>query len=157
MRNYFIDMYLNRLYGVSGMIINNVIALLIPILVEELKFRGVKSFAVFVSKLVCVVIVMNLLCAASYALIGHVAMSQICGGILVTLWLALFSRSKIFTRLICGFSFVATPETVLVDCFSVADIMLALGSMNAPRGGGRTFNDNHACRFRVLFQGLFDG
>ena len=24
MRNYFIDMYLNRLYGVSGMIINNV-------------------------------------------------------------------------------------------------------------------------------------
>lgn len=160
MRNYFIDMYLNRLYGVSGMIINNVIALLIPILVEELKFRGVKSFAVFVSKLVCVVIVMNLLCAASYALIGHVAMSQICGGILVTLWLALFSRSKIFTRLICGFSFVATLEIVLVDCFSVFDIMLELGSMNASRGGVELLMIimlvGFVCFFKVFSTGRLD-
>ena len=135
MRNYFVDMYLNRIFGLSGVVINNVIALLVPILVEELKFRNVKGFFLFLLRALGAVVAMNLLCAASYALIGHIAMSQICGGILVTVWLIFFSKAKLFTRLISGFSFIATIEVVLVDCFSVFDIMIELGTMGTSHGG----------------------
>lgn len=131
MRNYFIDAYINFSRGASGVIINNFIAVLMLFLIEDLRFRSAKSFFIFLAKLVVAVVVMNLLCAVSYVFLGWIAMSQVCSGILVALWLAIFSKSKLYTRLILGFSFTAMIEIVLVDCFSVFDIMLELGNKNS--------------------------
>ena len=126
--NYFVDFYILLLYGAEGLISNNLIGVFVPLLAEDLHFRTWKQFWLFLLKVAASVICMNLLCAASYFCFGQIAMSQICGGVLVVVYLLVFSRISWFTKAVYVCSFFAVIEVVFVTCFALFDIMAAGGT-----------------------------
>lgn len=121
MIKYFTDFYVIQVFGLSGVTINNYIAATVPFLCDKFPKRG-KQIPFFILKILLCVITMNILCAISYALFDHVAMSQICGGTLVIVYLLVFSSSPIKNKLISTTAFMSTIEVALLAGFSVFDI-----------------------------------
>ena len=128
MNNYFVDFYVDMLYGASGIYSNWLVAILVPLLAEDLHFSSFRQFGLLLLKIVGSVVAMNLLCALSYIVLGHYAMSQVCGGILVVLYMLLFSKSAAVTKVAYGCSFFASIAIVFTTCFSVFDLMTQIGA-----------------------------
>lgn len=124
MIKYFTDFYLNLQFGLSGAIINNYIAVTVPFLCDKFPKRG-KKIPLFILKILLCVISINILCAVSYAIFDHVAMSQICGGVLVILYLFVFSASPVKNKLILAAAFISTIEVSLLAGFSIFDVAFA--------------------------------
>lgn len=125
--NYFYVFYGQGVFGFMGVYVNNLVAALVPVLLEPFPPRGVKNTGVFVLKILACILVMNLLCALSWIVFVDKFMSQVCGGTLLLLYLIFMSKSRLAAKIAYGVSYFSVISIVLVICFSTLDITHTLG------------------------------
>lgn len=123
MGNYFVDFYGELVYGFTGLFTNYVVAILVPVMFDDIEARRCKSWAKLALHMLLCAVASQLLCAAHYALFGQAAMSQVCGGLVTMLYAVIFVRLPVSARITITLTYFAVIASALVVCFSAADLM----------------------------------
>ena len=127
MFNYFIDFFIYAKMGLVGIIMNYVVAVLIPILFGEFSIHKLSDILSVALRAVICCVAMFLLCSIYYIIITP-GMPQVCGAILTVVYTLFFCKFTIPSKIITSMSFICINMNVFVVCFSIGDLIKATGS-----------------------------
>lgn len=128
MIDYFVIFYLQNKVGFMGVAVNYVASMLVPLLFDKIKWTNWKSYAIIFAKMLVCAVVMQVLCMFYYAIFGIDAMTQICCGIILLVYVVFFNKDSLKSKVISSISYFSIIAIVVVVCFSINDLMRLAGS-----------------------------
>lgn len=127
--DYFV-FYYGSAHSWMMMTMNYFLAATIPVLCEKSLPKTCKDIAIFLLKIAGIMILMQLLCALWYVVIGHKMMAQFCGAICLVIYMLIFDKCPLGIKISIGAPYVAGICISMLFSCSVLDVLESSSAMN---------------------------